>query len=191
MTPAALDTLLVGLNVDPGVRDGIIGDLVEERAEWASVHGERSADAWVRHQIVRSVPVLVAGAVREGGLRLLGAVVGPALAAMLAISLLIALSIALLSGLLTPDRLERLTTVLLAVDLAYGAAGGYLAARFGRTAPLGAAFVFGLLGVLVTHVASDDAHAGYRLALQLMLVPATVSGGWLRARSLARSTHPA
>jgi hypothetical protein len=69
-----------------------------------------------------------------------------------------------------------LTIVVFAIDLAYGAAGGYLAARLGRAAPL-AAFVFGAFGVSLTQLSSGDAHGWYRLALQLLLVPATVSGG--------------
>jgi hypothetical protein len=80
----------------------------------------------------------------------------------------------------------RLTIVAFAIDLAFGAAGGYLAARLGRPAPLGAAFVLGLLGVWLTLISGGDAHGWYRLALQLLLIPATLSGGWLRARHLIR-----
>jgi protein-disulfide isomerase-like protein with CxxC motif len=66
VSPAVVDTVLAGLNVDAGLRDAIIEDLIEERAEWAAAHGERSADRWVRQQTLRSVPVFVLAAVRDG-----------------------------------------------------------------------------------------------------------------------------
>jgi hypothetical protein len=40
-------------------------------------------------------------------------------------------------------------------------------------------------------MSEGDAHGWYRPALQLLLIPATVSGGWLRARHLARRAHSA
>jgi hypothetical protein len=191
VSPAVVETVLAGLNVDRALRDAITGDLIEERAELAAAHGERAADRWMRQQILRSVPVFVEAAVRSGGVRLLAAIVGAALAALLAVLLLIGASAAMWSALLSPHTIARLMVVALAIDLAYGAAGGYLAARLGRAAPLGAAFVFGVFGVLLTLVWGGDAHGWYRPALQLLLIPATVSGGWLRARRLARRPHPA
>jgi hypothetical protein len=191
MSPAVVEIVLAGLNVDRDLRDAITGDLIEERAELAAVHGERSADRWMRQQVLRSVPVFVQAAVRTGGFRLLAAIVGAALAALLAISLLIGASAALLSALVSAETIARLTIVALAIDLAYGAAGGYLAARLGRAAPLGAAFVLGVLGVSLTLMAGVDANGWYRSALQLLLIPAAVSGGWLRARHLARRARSA
>ena len=186
MSPAVLETVLAGLNVDRALRDAITGDLIEERAAVAAVHGERGADRWTRRQILRSVPLFVRAAVLNGGFRLPAAIVGAALAALLAVSLAIGASAALLSALVAPEAIRRLAIVAFAIDLAYGAAGGYLAARLGRAAPLGAAFVFGVLGVLLTLMASGDAYGWYRPALQLLLIPATVAGGWLRAHHLSR-----
>jgi hypothetical protein len=117
--------------------------------------------------------------------------VGAALAALLAVSLSIGASAALLSALVSPEAIGRLTIVAFAIDLAYGAAGGYLAARLGRAAPLGAAFVFGILGVSLALMAGGDAHGWDRAALQFLLIPATVTGGWLRARHLAQAPHSA
>jgi hypothetical protein len=191
VSPAILETVLAGLNVDRGLRDAIVGDLLEERAELAAVHGERIADRWMRQQIFRSVPVFVQAAVRNGGFRLLATIVAAALAALLAITLLIGTSAALLSALVSPETIGRLAVVALAIDLACGGAGGYLAARLGRAAPLGAALVFGVLGVSLTLMSGWDAHAWYRPALQLLLIPATLVGGWLRASHLARRAHPA
>lgn len=191
MSPTTVETVLAGLNVDRALRDAITGDLIEERAELAAIHGERRADRWMRRQILRSVPLFVQASVRNGGFGLLAAIVGAALAALLAISLLIGASAALLWALIAPETIARLTVVAFAIDLAYGAAGGYLAARLGRAAPLGAAFVFGVLGVLLTLVSGGDAQGWYRPALQLLLIPATVSGGWLRARHLARRARSA
>ena len=188
MSPAILETVLVGLNVDRDLRDAIIGDLIEERAELAAASGERSADRWMRQQMLRSVPFVALGAFRNGGFRLLAAIVGAALAALLAVGVLIGASVMLLSALVSSETMARLAIVAIALDLAYGAAGGYLAARLGRAAPLAAAFVFGVLGVSLTLLSGGggDAHGWYRPALLLLLVPATMSGGWLQARHLAR-----
>ena len=186
MNPAVIETVLAGLNVDRALRDAITGDLIEERAELAAAHGERSADRWMRRQIVRSVPAFAQAAVRTGGLRLLVAMVAAAVAALLAVGVLIGASAALLSALISPEALARLTMLALAIDLVYGAAGGYLAARLGRAAPLGAAFVFGVLGVAFTLLSGGDAPGWYRPALLVLLIPATVTGGWIRARQLAR-----
>ncbi len=186
MSPAVVEIVLAGLNVDPALRDAITGDLVEERAELAAIQGERRADQWMRRQIVRSVPSLVQAAVRDGGLRLMAAVVGAALAALLAIGVVVSASAALLSTLVSPETIGRLMLLAFAIDLAYGAAGGYLAARLGRAAPLAAAFVVGVFGVTLTLVLGGAAPGWYRPALQLLLIPATMCGGWLRARHLAR-----
>jgi hypothetical protein len=191
VSPSILDTVLVGLNVDRDLRDAITGDLLEERAALAAVHGERRADHWMRHQIFLSVLEFAQAAVWDGGFRLLAAIAGAAFAALLAVSLLIGATAGLVSALLSPETIGRLTMVAFAIDLAYGAAGGYLAARLGRAAPLGAAFVFGVLGVSLTLLLAGDAAGWYRLALQLLLIPATVSGGWLRACRLARSAPSA
>jgi hypothetical protein len=45
------------------------------------------------------------------------------------------------------------------------------------------------LGVSLTLMSAGDAHGWYRPALQLLLIPATVTGGWLRARHLAQRIH--
>lgn len=184
MSVTTLDILLAGLNVDRVVRDAIAGDLLEERAALAARQGERRADRWMRRQIVLSMLAFGQAALRDGGVRRLAAIVGAAVTAMLAVGVLIAASSAIWFAVLTPEALARLAVVALAIDLAFGAAGGYLAARLGRSAPLGAALVFGVLGLVLTLTAG--AAGWYALALQLLLVPATLSGGWLRARHLAR-----
>lgn len=186
---ALVETVLAGLNVDRALRDAITGDLIEERAELAAAHGNRFADRWMRHQILRSVPSFVLGAVRNGGVRLMAAIVGAAFAALLAVSALIGVSAAVVSSLVSPEAIGRSMMFALVIDLVYGTAGGYLAARLGRAAPLGAAFVLGVLGVLLTAIAGGDTQSWYRPALQILLIPAAVSGGWLRARHLARGGH--
>lgn len=189
MSLVLLETVLAGLNVDGPLRDAIAGDLIEERAERAAVDGDRSADRWMRQQILRSVPAFVQAAMRTGGLRLLAAIVGAALASLLAVALMIGASAALVASLASPDTIGRLAILALAIDLAYGAAGGYLAAWLGSAAPLAAAFIFGVLGVSLTLLSGGDTDGWYRPALLLLLIPATAAGGWLRARHLARRNH--
>jgi hypothetical protein len=186
MSPSVLEIVLAGLNVDRELRDAITGDLIEERARLAEMHGARRADRWLRRQTLQSVPLFVHAAVWNGGVRRLAAIVGAAVAALLAIGLVIGASTALLVALVSPDTIARLTLVVFALDLAFGTAGGYLAARFGRVAPLGAAFVFGLL-VLAIALMVSGGDIWYRTALRVLLVPATLAGGWLHARHLARS----
>src|SRR5688572_19462118 len=191
MSPAVIETVLAGLNVDRDLRDAITGDLLEGHAAFAAVHGQRGADRWMRREILRSVPIFMLAAVRNGGLRLFAAIVGAAFAALLAVGVLIGVSVAVFSALVSPETMGRLAIVAFAIDLAYSAAGGYLAARLGRAAPLGAAFIFGVLGVWLTLMLGGDTQSWYPLALQLLLIPATVAGGWLHARRLAQRARAA
>jgi hypothetical protein len=183
-----VETVLAGLNVDRDLREAITGDLIEARAKLADARGQRSADRWVRQQILRSLPAFVRAAVRAGGCQLMAAVIGAALASLVAIGALIGTSVALLTFLVSAETVARFAVVALAIDLGYGAAGGYLAARIGRAAPLGAAFVFGIFGIALTFVLSG-AHGWYQWMLSVLLIPATLSGGWLRARAVARLGH--
>ena len=188
MIISALETVLTGLGVDGVVREAIVGDLIEEHSRLATARGEIHADRWVRRQVVRSIPFFARGTLRAGGPRLIAATLLAALCALLAVDLLSGASVAVASLMLGPDVLERAAIAALALDLVYAAFGGYLAARFGRAAPLGAALVVGLSGVLLTAISGAPMHTLNRIALQLLIVPATIGGGWLRVRGLiARS----
>lgn len=188
MNPAAVDIVLAGLNVNRELRDAIAGDLIEGRARLAGTHGRRYADRWVRRQLVGSVPAFVRFAVAGRARAVLAAALGGALGAMLIVGLLIGASSRLLSAVVADGVIARLTMVMLVADLAFGVAGGYLAARFGRAVPLGAALVFGILGLVVATLTTGQTAAWYHATIQLLLLPATVAGGWLRARELARSS---
>jgi hypothetical protein len=186
MSSRMLEAALAGLNVDPGLREAIIGDLVEERAELAAARGERFADRWMFGQVLRSMPTLAHAALRAGGARAAVRILGAAVAALLAVLAVASASAALAFDTLSSATMARFAVVVLAVDLAYGVAGGYLAARLGRVAPLASAVAVGVLGVVLSTVATTGATPGwYPLALQLLLVPATSLGGWMRARQLA------
>jgi hypothetical protein len=191
MSPSVVETVLAGLNVDRTVREAITGDMIEERTALAALLGERRADRWMQWQIIRSVPVFVHEAVRDGGFRLLATIAGAALAALLVVSMVAGVSMTMLQALMPPETIAHLMIAIFAIDLASGAAGGYLAARLGRAAPLATAFVVGVLGAFLTLLLGVDAPGWYRPALLLLLVPATLSGGWLHARHLARHTQSA
>jgi hypothetical protein len=185
MSPGILDVALAGLNVDRGLREAIIGDLVEERAGLAAARGERFADRWMISQVLRTVPPLAHAALRAGGARAMARILGAAVAALVIVVSVTGASAAVAFDTLSPLTMARLAILALAVDLAYGVAGGYLAARLGRVAPLASAVAFGVLGVMLSVAAAGDATPGwYALALQLLLVPATAVGGWMRARQL-------
>ena len=182
---ALLDIALAGLNVDRGLREAIIGDLTEERTELASVRGERFARWWMARQILRSMPVLAHAAFRAAGNRAAFSIVMGAVVALAAVLAVATVSAAVAFEAFSPETMARFAVVALAIDLAYGIAGGYLAARLGRLAPLASAIAFGLLGVTLSVVATaGTTSAWYPVALQLLLVPATVLGGWMRARQL-------
>ena len=185
MSPGILDVALTALNVDRGLREAIVGDLVEEHAEIAATRGERVADWWMFSQMVRSMPTFAHAALRAGGTRALMRILGAALSALLAVLIVASVSAAVAFNTISPQTMARFAIVVLAIDLAYGVAGGYLAARLGPVAPLASAVAFGVLGVLLSTVATEGATpAWYPLALQLLLVPATALGGWMRARQI-------
>jgi hypothetical protein len=185
MSPDILDIALTGLNVDRGLREAIIGDLVEERTELAAARGERFADWWMLSQMLRSMPTLAHAALRAGGARAMARILSAAFAALLTVLIVASASAAVAFNTFSSQTMARFAIVVLAIDLAYGVAGGYLAARLGRVAPLASAVAFGVLGVVLSIVATEGATPGwYPLALQLLLVPATAVGGWVRARQL-------
>jgi hypothetical protein len=185
MSPDLLDIALTGLNVDRELREAIIGDLVEERTELAAARGERFADRWMVGQLLRSMPTLAHAALRAGGARAMVRVLSAAFAALLTVGIVASASAAVALDTFSSQTMARFALVVLAIDLAYGVAGGYLAARLGRVAPLASAVAFGVLGVLLSIVTPAGATPGwYPLALQLLLVPATAAGGWMRARQM-------
>ena len=184
MTLAALQTVLAGLGVGSGVREAIVGDLIEEHSRFAARDGSVHADRWLRRQVIGSIPFFARETLRTGGLRLIATTLLSALGALIAVGLLNGVSVIVLSALIGPNALERLGVVALTVDLVFGAAGGNVAARFGRLAPLCAALVFGVFGIVVTAILGAAMDAWYRLSLELLIVPATLGGGWLHARGL-------
>jgi hypothetical protein len=185
MTPRTLHIALAALNVDRGLREAIVGDLVEERTVLAAARGERFADRWVVSQVLRSMPALAHAALRAGGTRAVVRVLGAAVGAFVTVLTVASASAAIAFGAFSPRTVARFALVVLAVDLAYCVAGGYLGARLGRVAPLASAVAVGVLGILLSAVTAGGATPGwYSLALQLLLVPATAVGGWLRARQL-------
>jgi hypothetical protein len=186
MSPGFLEIALIGLNVDPVLREAIIGDLVEERTQMAAECGESFANRWMLSQMGRSIVSLAHDALRAGGARVLVRILVAAAAAFALVLLATSASTRIAFALFSTETMARFAIVVLAVDLAFGVAGGYLAARFGRAAPLASALVFGLLSIVLAVVSSDAMTVKwYSFALQVLVVPATIAGGWLRAKQLA------
>ena len=150
-----LEVALAGLNVNSELRDAIVGDLVEERTELAAVRGERFSDGWMSSQVLRSVPSLAMASLRDGGARTLARIMVAAGAAMLGVMALISLSMAAVFNAVPAQAIARFAVILLVVDLAYGLAGGYLAARLGRSAPLPSAVAFGVLAIIISGAATS------------------------------------
>ncbi|MEO7456486.1 MAG: hypothetical protein ABIY52_09505, partial [Gemmatimonadaceae bacterium] len=59
------ERLLAAIGADPGFADDVLGDLAEECAKRAEMHGARSARFWYVREALRSAPHLVASAVRR------------------------------------------------------------------------------------------------------------------------------
>ena len=127
-----LDIVLAGLNVDRGVREAIIGDLVEERSELAAVRGERFANRWMVSQTVRSLPTLSLRALRADGGRAVAQIFGAALASLLTVWISASAAAVVAFNRLSPETTARFAIIILAIDLGYGVSGGYLAARLGH-----------------------------------------------------------
>jgi hypothetical protein len=192
MSPELLDVALTGLNVDRELREAIIGDMVEEHAEIAAARGNRLANWWIVSQLLRSAPIFARATLREEGrgwVRAMLRTVGAALLALGIVWVAASLSASVAFAALAPETLARLTIVMLAIDLGYGVAGGYLAARLGR-APLTSAVTFGVLGATASIFAAGTTPSWYALVLSLLLLPATVAGGWIRARQIVLSARP-
>jgi len=185
MKSRILDIVFAGLNVDRALREAIIGDLVEEHSELAAERGDQFADRWIFSQIVRSLPALSLAVLRAVGGRAIARIFVAASASLLTIWILADVSAMVVFNRLSAETIARFSVVILTIDVAYGVGGGYLAARLGRVSPLVSAIAFGVLGVMLTGLTHDDrTPSWYPIALQMLLIPATVTGGWLRARQL-------
>jgi hypothetical protein len=185
MIPRLLDVVLTGLSVDRHTREVIIGDLVEEHAEFAERNGHPYANWWLLSQMLRSLPILTHQTLRTGGPAVVMKAVGAGLLALIAMIVVSSASAAAFFAAFTEDALIRFAIIAVTIDLGYGVIGGYLAARLSRVAPLISALACGVFGVVFTMAASRGALPDwYALALQILLIPAAITGGWLRARRL-------
>jgi hypothetical protein len=185
MISRVFDVVLTGLSVDSETREGIIGDLVEEHAEFAETLGQSFANRWLMSQMLRSLPLLTHQMLRVRGPRVVMKAVGAGFVALLTMLVVSSTSAAVFFAAFSEEALVRFAIIAFAIDLAYGVIGGYLAARLARVAPLVSSLSCGVLAVVFTVVASGGAvPEWYALALQILLIPAAMTGGWLRARRL-------
>src|SRR5688500_4510343 len=185
MIPRVFDVVLAGLSVDSETREVIIGDLVEEQAEFAATLGQSFANRWLISQVLRSLPLLTHQRLRAGGPPVMMKAVGAGLVALLTMLVVSSASAAVFFAAFSEEALVRFAIFAFAIDLGYGVIGGYLAARLARVAPLVSSLSCGILAVVFTVVASGGAvPEWYALALQILLIPAAMTGGWLRARRL-------
>lgn len=174
--------LLEGCIRDPAMRNDLLGDLEEERAEREVHEGLAAANSWYRRQALRALPYLF----RDWWFRtpwylLLGTLVGAlvirivtgflGLAAMLSVGIL-----------LQNIGMNRSVTTALAtcVSAVFAFAGGMLMAMLHRKAPA-PAIVFLALVVVVTTAQVNALERGllmpwYLVIEKLLVVPATLLG---------------
>ena len=186
--PRLPQLLLSALGARAEFRDGVLGDLAEEYYMRAEMQGAHAARAWYVDQAWRAAPHLFADGGRNlGG----GGVAHVAMAVVKAYACLAAVA-AILFPLMTllPHGITTFgyaTTFV--VGPALSLAGGYLAARFGRRAPLLSAAALGVfwatlytVGLLVvsTRVSRADVPTWYAAAGLVIILVGTAFGGILR-----------
>jgi hypothetical protein len=178
--PRLAETLVEALLSDPDTRDAVVGDLLEDHAAIVAQHGCAAAARWYRTQVVRSTPALLQTTMLQFSVRDWVRAVGLVLLAYVMLSALVIAGHVLLQF-IEPERPEVPSLVMSSVC---AIAGGYLAARVSRRAPLANAVALGLFCVLVSIVlcltATDGTPMWYQLALAALVLPGSTTGGILR-----------
>jgi hypothetical protein len=187
MTPPWLaEMLLAELSFDAAMREGLLGDLAEESAMLAGQSGAFLARTWYWGQAVRAVPPLAGRALQRMTPRhyLVGA--AAVLSGWLGMALLVTGTNALAAMALGRVAVAASRWPLGASSLGMGVLcatlGGAVAALVARGAPLLSSLGAAVLALVVTLVAGGPPADPSWLAIQLLVLPATVAGGALLGR---------
>jgi len=133
--PRLPQLVLSALGARIEIRDAVLGDLAEEYVAHLEIRGERAARIWYAREALRAIPYLTRDAMRHLGIGGIAHVVVAALKAyasiVIVLLILFPLAKPLLHGLAQPRPGTAIVIALTTTIL-----GGYLAARFGRRAPL-------------------------------------------------------
>jgi len=131
--PRLPQLLLSALGARAEFREALLGDMAEEYYMRVEVQGEHAAHAWYVDEAYRAVPHLIRDGVKNLGLGGVAHVMGAAFKAYASIALIAVILLPLVK--LLPHSVMG-AAMNIVVSAMGTVAGGYLAARFGRRAPL-------------------------------------------------------
>jgi hypothetical protein len=181
------------LVADDEIREGVEGDLIEDYARIRASEGSRSAARQYWCELLVSAPHLLRASLAPPDA---GVGLGAAMAIVGGYVTLVALvlwneqMLRIVGVRLDPEN-RSIMTLWLALDVFAGIGAGYVAAWLARRAPVASALALGLgcvvIGVLMALLGSFAGPLWYHVALQVVIVPATVTGGALRVRVSRRA----
>jgi hypothetical protein len=186
--PRVPQLLLSALGARAEFRDAVLGDMAEEYYMRLEIQGKNAARAWYLDQACRAAPHLILDGVKNLGVGGIAHVVGAALKAYASIVLL-GLALYPLVMLLPRDIMKPGAITTFALGLPITLLGGYLAARFGRRAPLLSSVALGAFWATVNAAAllfvlSRMPRLGmptwYNFAVPAFLLAGTTLGGVFR-----------
>jgi hypothetical protein len=142
--PRVPQLLLSALGARGEFRDAVLGDMAEEYYMRLEIQGENAAHAWYLDQAYRAAPHLIRDGLKNLGAGGIAHLVGAALKAYASIFAIAAVVLPLVM-LLPHDVMRPSAITTFALGLPITLLGGYLAARFGRRAPLLSSIALGVL----------------------------------------------
>jgi hypothetical protein len=182
--PRAAQSLVEALLPDPETREVVVGDLLEDHAIVRRLHGATTASRWYWSQAVRSAPRLLQMTALQLSARAWFRCAALVLLAYVILAALVMAGQIVLQ--LVDPYVGSSHRELLSVGMSTLCAvtGGFVAACLARSAPLANAVALGLfcvaLSIGVCLTVMDTTPMWYRLALALVVLPATIGGGVLR-----------
>jgi hypothetical protein len=180
--------ILSALGARAEFRDAVLGDIAEEYHVRAGMQGGHAARAWYVREACRAVPCLIRDGVRHLGV---GGIAHVITAALKAYASIVVVGVVLfpLAKLLRHSTIMPVAVTAVVVGLTVSLLGGYLAARFGRRAPLLSSVALGVfwavvyaaaLLVLLERVTQLAVPTWYNIAGPAIILTGTALGGICR-----------
>jgi hypothetical protein len=186
--PRLPQLLLSALGARAEFRDAVLGDMAEEYYMRAEMQGEYAAHAWYLDQAYRAAPHLILDGLKNLGAGGIAHLAGAALKAYASIFAIAAVVLPLVM-LLPHDVMRPSAITTFALGLPITLLGGYLAARFGRRAPLVSSIALGVLwatinaaGLLfvLARMPQFGVPSWYNIVAPTFLLAGTTLGGGFR-----------
>jgi len=185
-TPPRLPQLLLSaLGARPEFRAAVLGDMAEEYYMRLETQGKYAAHAWYVDEAYRTAPHLILDGMKNLGIRGIAHVVGAGLKAYASIAV-IAIALFPFVMLLPHGITQPGASTTFVTGLPVTLLGGYLAARFGRRAPLLSSAALGVFWATINAAALLVAlermpglgmPAWYHVAAPALILAGTALGG--------------